>query len=131
MKISDELREWADVHCGEECEEYLGLLADRIDTEMVELPRDADGEVIHVGDEVYTPSGNTANVTSIRLHVMCSFNGGIPTTFFPTDLSHQNNDSFKRIAGDIEAAKEDVIIDHATLDEWADRIRKLAKEEGE
>lgn len=33
MKISDELREWADVHCGEECEEYLGLLADRIDAE--------------------------------------------------------------------------------------------------
>ena len=30
MSISDELREWADVHCGEECEEYLRKLADRI-----------------------------------------------------------------------------------------------------
>ena len=35
MKISDELREWADVHCDEECEEYLGLLADRMDCRRV------------------------------------------------------------------------------------------------
>ena len=38
--------EWtqADVHCGEEYVEYLGVLADRIDREMMELPRDQNGD---------------------------------------------------------------------------------------
>lgn len=75
MKISDELREWADVHCGEECEEYLGLLADRIDAEhqkairelnnladaSVLLPVDADGVPIHIGDVM-----DKGRVTCIR-----------------------------------------------------------------
>lgn len=45
MKISDELRKWcdeADVD-GNACDE-LRVLADRIDLEMMELPKDADGE---------------------------------------------------------------------------------------
>lgn len=67
MKISDELREWADVHCGEECEEYLGLLADRIDREMVELPKDMDLAPIHVGDTVYLEDGHMAKVVRIEL----------------------------------------------------------------
>ena len=142
MKISDELRVWSDICCNGECGEYFGLLADRIDNEMVELPRDADGVHIHVGDEVYTPSENVANVTSIRFHVMCSFHGGggVSTTFSPTDLTHARPDSFERIANDIETAEGwcdgegeygtgITSVKESTLREWAERIRKLAEKE--
>ena len=81
MKISDELREWADVHCGEECEEYLGLLADRIDAEMVELPLDMDGVPIHIGDTAYLYNGFKAKVKSIE------FNQGEQTVIFTVGLN--------------------------------------------
>ena len=132
MKISDELREWCDVHCDEECGEYLGLLADRIDREMVELPKDANGEVIHVWDTVYTPSGNMADVTSIRFHVMCLFHGGASTTFFPTDLTHSKPDSWERIADDLEKWLDEPSADWDDFKkarDLVDRIRKLAKED--
>ena len=53
-KISDELRKWCDESDvdGGACDE-LRVLADRIDAEMVELPKDADGAPIHVGDTVW------------------------------------------------------------------------------
>lgn len=135
MTISDEIRVWcdeADVD-GDACYE-LRELADRIDREMVELPKDADGDVIHVGDEVYTPSGNVANVTSIRFHVMCSFHGGggVSTTFSPTDLTHARPDSWERIAEELDVMVESAdFADDAQLADLADRIRKLAKKEDE
>lgn len=126
MSISDELRELCDIGA---CHDQLCALADRIDAEMVKLPNDADGVPINVGDEVYTPSGNTANVTRVCFHVMCSFNGGMPTSFSPYDLTHSNHDTLERIAEDIEACKSDVIIDNSSLSNWAKRIRKLAEKE--
>ena len=49
MSITDELREWINgntiIHVTE-----LRAIADRIDAEMVELPKDADGAPIRVGD---------------------------------------------------------------------------------
>lgn len=67
MKISDELRKWcdgADVD-GNACDE-LRVLADRIDREMMELPKDAEGEPIHIGDVLYS-SGNECRVVSITV----------------------------------------------------------------
>lgn len=55
MSISDELRELsskAGIYSNS-CRK-LRKLADRIDAEMVELPKDRDGVPIHVGDTVYT-----------------------------------------------------------------------------
>lgn len=57
MKISDELRKWCD---------ELRVLADRIDREMVELPKDAEGEPIRIGDVLYS-SGNECRVVSITV----------------------------------------------------------------
>ena len=141
MKISDELREWADVHCGEECVEYLGMLADRIDNETVELPRDKDGEPIHLGDTVYTDNGSKADVKSIEFNqdensVVFIVRG---RGFFPSSLAHTRPDSWERIAADIELAEKwcdkngeygtgITSVNESTLREWADRIRKLAKE---
>ena len=55
--ISDGIRKWCD---------DLRVLADRIDREMMELPKDADGEPIRVGDVLYS-SGNECRVVSITV----------------------------------------------------------------
>lgn len=49
MKISDELRNWCDMACGDKT---ISKLADRIDSEMVEQPKDRNGRILHIGDEV-------------------------------------------------------------------------------
>ena len=139
MRISDELRGWADVHCGEECEEYLGLLADRIDDEMVELPKDRGGVPIHIGDTVYLESGSKADVKSIEFtkdenSVVFTVRGKgfLPS---PQYLTHEQPDSLERIADELDkwrvAASEDCRIkamDEDTVHDLAERIRKLAKE---
>ena len=142
MKISDELREWADVHCGEECEEYLGLLADRIDRETVELPRDKDGEIIRIGEVMYDCFIDEdvhieGMVFKSELEILTNF-GRVK----PHWLTHTRPDSLERIADDIEATEEwcdreveygtgITSVSESTLREWAERIRKLAKKEVE
>lgn len=44
----------------------LRVLADRIDREMMELPNDAEGEPIRIGDVLYS-SGNECRVVSITV----------------------------------------------------------------
>ena len=134
MKISDELRGWADVHCGEECVEYLGMLADRIDNEMVELPKDADGVPIRVGDTIYTEDGGMDDVIGIyfmqyKVNIVCRLSDGGSIVCAPHELSHERPDSLERIADDIEKTKGTVFISESTLDGWVERIRKLAKKE--
>ena len=74
-KISDEIRNRFSIdHCGSgllvsnsECDRLLAL-AGRIDAEMVELPKDADGEPIHVGDTVYgCRSGMKMTISELRM----------------------------------------------------------------
>lgn len=141
MKISDEIREWCNfpqaysIPCDE-----LRELADRIDREMVELPRDADGEPIHVGDTVFFPS------SCLQMKVLSlSFDGQWHLTtnrahIHDTSLiAHNIHDSWQYIADELEAAVKwcDQNGDYgtgissvreSTLREWAERIRKLAKE---
>lgn len=134
MKISDAIRE----------------LADRIDAEMVELPRDADGEPIRIGDVLYS-SGNECRVVSVTVKadeacvgvhtdegvLLPSVNPKYLSRKTPEPLEPEPADSWERIAGDIEAAEGwcDQNGDYDTgiasiseqkLREWSDRIRKLA-----
>lgn len=136
MTISDEIRVWcdeADVD-GNACW-VLRDLADRIDREMVELPKDADGNPIHVGDTVYLESGSKADVKSIEFsHGEHSIvftvrgKGFLPS---PQYLSHERPDSLERIAEELDVMVESAdFADDAQLADLADRIRKLA-EEGE
>lgn len=142
MKISDELREWCDVHCGEECGEYLGVLADRIDNEMVELPKDADGIPICVGDTLHdSMNDEELQVEALRFdgqwEIRTELGYIMPSWFVPV-----RPDSLERIADDIEAAEDwcdregeygtgITSVKESTLREWAERIRKLAAKEGE
>lgn len=53
-RISDELRGFTDTYNLNALQVYeLNHIADRIDAEMMELPKDKDGEPIHVGDTIY------------------------------------------------------------------------------
>lgn len=140
MKISDEIREWCDVHCGEECGEYLGLLADRIDRELIELPRDADGVPIHVGDTVYLESGSKADVKSIEFsqgeHSIVFTVRGKGFLPSPKYLSHERPDSLNRIADELDEQAGSLTKDgyrwqEDAIHDFADRIRKLAEKEEE
>lgn len=69
--ISDELREWCDLSFSKDDFsrddfDKLRELADRIDREMVELPKDANGEPIRIGDVLYS-RGNECRVVSITV----------------------------------------------------------------
>lgn len=133
--ISDEIREfvqrsYADEHM--DPRELLAL-ADRVDAEMVELPRDADGVPIHVGDML---SGcDTVLVDVFTTVVELRFNGRweIDTTFGsitePRLFVHDSPDSLERIADELDDFKLGRSLED--LRSIAERIRKLAKERGE
>ena len=125
--------------------EDLVSIADRIGAQMVELPRDADGKPIHLGDTVYNHNGREREVTSLRLQgedcPMWMVSAGVDGYVSPRGLTHECPDSLKRIADEIEGAIKwcDVNGNHftgmssikdETLAEWADRIRRLAEREG-
>lgn len=109
MNISLNIREWCGIHCGDFVDKYdcreLRAIADRIDREMVELPKDADGELIHIGDVVYGNAGVAWTVASLRL-----FNSGwkvdvdeFPFFYKPGDLTHEKpepDDSWEKLEED-------------------------------
>lgn len=142
MKISDEIRELsgeAGIYsraCGK-----LRELADRIDNETVELPRDRDGVPIRVGDTVYLLDGKAYHVKELSIlsqtaYPTCEATDGKTYGFLPGGLSHERPDSLGRIAEDLKdwgeteqiAGCPDV---HDVIAYFANRIRKLAEREGE
>lgn len=139
--ISDELREWAShamVNKRADVRE-LSALADRIDAEMMELPRDRDGVPIHVGDVVVVwgcISGTKMVIHEIRLAdrwVISTDTGFIPKA---SAVTHVRPDSWERIADELDEQAGSLTKDGYTWQEdaihdFADRIRKLAKREGE
>lgn len=139
MKISDEIHKWC--ACNEDtfvenddCNE-LRALADRIDDEMVELPKDADGVPIHVGDTVYgCRSGMKMTISELRM----TTNGWFISTSrgYLTDaaVTHTRHDSLESIADELEELSESNRVNWTSdvsdrAAEFAHRIRKLAKKE--
>ena len=144
MKISDAIREWCDETDVDlnACTE-LRVLADRIDLEMVELPKDVDGVPIHVGDTVWgCASGMMMIVDELHMTykgwVVLDIKGFTPQG---SGVAHKRYDSLERIADELEEAEDwcdqnghydtgIVSIGAQTLHKWSDRIRKLAKKTG-
>lgn len=141
-KISDELRTyaewWSDSIYTKSLAKKLRALADRIDAEMVELPRGKDGKPIRVGETVYTANGKEFHVIGIdfdRLeHRIKALDDSHCTCIIAASLlAHERPDSLERIADEID---EMVDAAHSADDncerlaDLADRIRKLAKKEG-
>lgn len=143
--IADELRRIAGhdlVGCrsADEAAEAIYALADRIDREMVELPKDADGLPIHVGDTVYLDDGRKAKVARIQLsereHSIGLTVCGDFFALWPEDLTYTNPDSWERIADELEEWSEDNRVNgdgevFKRARQLSDRIRKLAKRKGE
>lgn len=115
----------------------LDTIADRIDREMVELPKSADGVPIHVGDVVYLDDGRKAEVTHIDLmwgtSCIACFASGKDHDCFPSGISHKPADSWERIADELDAWCDRVDVDGDACEkprDLAERIRKLAAKEG-
>lgn len=138
--ISRELREWAAAQCNSLA---LYALADRIDAEMVELPRDRDGAPIHVGDTVWNANKDAieCTVTSIELYEditkIFTSSRGINAIVGPRDLTHKPKDSLERIirgmSAEIESMESSITASDDALDalrDYMQRIKALAEKEG-
>lgn len=108
-EISREIRVFANTYYPighREAYDALFSLADRIDAEMVELPRDRDGVPIRVGDTVYLDDGSKAKVTRIDIAptescIVCRVHSGGVAGYMPSDISHKRSDSLERIADEL------------------------------
>lgn len=118
-------------------------LADRIDDEMVELPKDGEGKPIHPGDiEYLITNGDICEIYTIEInsggaYVTAMVSGGTDhadvVDLDPCKLTHTMPDSLERIASDIADFGIDTDIDNATLAflvKIQKRICDLAKESG-
>lgn len=137
--ISDELRDKS-YRCLDQhgpTAEWMRELANRIDAEMAELPKDADGMPIHVGDTVWgCISGMQMAVHELRLKDRWTIS--TDTGFIPkaSAVTHVSPDSFERIADELEEWSEDNRVNgddeiFSRAGEIADRIRRLAEREDE
>lgn len=146
-KISDEIRNWCEFEDGTECGGFvtkasfdkLLALADRIDSEMVELPRDANDEPIHPGDTVWgCISGIQMVIHELRLMDRWAISTDKGFSPKASAVTHVRPDSLDRIADELkryanDSYSEDEIdgMTASTLVDFAERIRKLAEREGE
>lgn len=137
--ITNEIRKWCDknnldanLYFGTGARIELNEIVNRIDREMVELPKDKDGVPIHVGDMVQSYDCPPMRVGSLE------FNGSwkIRTVkgMFQNShlLIHSEPDSLERIANEL-GGTGDWYNDNGgyvtpMLRDWSERIRKLAKE---
>jgi len=119
-------------NCIRNCDE-LRALADRIDSEMVELPKDADDVPIHVGDTVWGCRSHVKmTIAALRIEDsgLAVYVDGGTCRVDALDVSHNRPDSWERIAYDIETIVPiDDEGDERLRHELADRIRRLAKKE--
>lgn len=144
MKISDEIRN--DFFCnddvGDVAYRQLLCIADRIDREMVELPRGKDGKAIRIGDVVYGEDGRKWLVRGIH-YGETKHSGPVHQVHAvdeqrrwrglkPEWLMRERPDSWERIANDIKTFYDaHAFISRDTLHDFADRIRKLVEKKGE
>ena len=120
--------------------EWMRELANRIDAEMAELPRAADGP-IHLGDTVFTKDdpGTSWGVRYIELSrdrepSIGIESGGVNTYRPPSCLTHECPDSWSCIADELDEWSEDNRVNgdddvFRRAREIADRIRRLAERE--
>lgn len=135
MGISDELRETAgQLYQGSIRRRFIAL-ADRIDSEMAELPRGKDEKPIHVGETVYDEDGREYSVDHIVVYGLnneriFARGNGIDSSLEPSCFMHERPDSWERIAYDVETVCAIDDEDEKRLrKKLAERIRRLAERE--
>ena len=147
-KISDDLREFADAEVLNAIQiSDLKHMAKRIDAEMVELPKDADGRAVPLDTrELYDANGKKVNITSFVFK--CNVYGfwscwkalspdarGEDGMLYVDGLYLTPPDSLERIADELEELSESNRINGSgevfyRAGDLAARIRRLADKEG-
>ena len=109
MSITDELREYVGnfyLFRYKDVQEKLDAIADHIDGEMVELPKDADGVPIHVGDVL------TDGEYTFRVDELAAFGDG--------SWSIRNEDGNAWAACDVTHHHAPTVVD--VLREFAEKV---------
>lgn len=121
---------------GEDIAVISDVILDLCDTSnMIELPLDKDGEVIHVEDTVYNEAGDRLEVLGIehsycdRVYVNACYVGRQDKdVFFPNELTHKATTT---IPENIEAFNEAVKVTaqyvEASMTECVEAMKKLAE----
>ena len=109
----------------------ISRLVDLCDTSnMIELPLDKGGEVIHVGDTLYTLFGDKVVVKGIiyekgkdiyiRVHMVSR---DTFTMYLPSDLKRRHKNKFEQLADKIDA-----FIDECNSSRLKDQLGDIAEE---
>lgn len=140
-EIGDELRKVADERLIGVANTRVSDLDDRIDAEMVELPKDRDGRPIRVGDTVYDDNDREYKIDYVSLYRdnVCMVHGigaRLACELVPRKLAHERPDSLERIADELDELCDDAaaerrirVSDQDALHKFAERIRMLAERE--
>lgn len=101
---------------------------------MLELPLDKDGEVIHVGDMVYNEAGDCLEVLGIeysycdRVYVNAFYVGTQDKdVFFPNELTHKATTIEENIEEFNKAVKVTVQYVEASMNKCVEAMKKLAE----
>lgn len=118
--------------------DYTDRLIELCDTSnMVELPLDKDGEVIHIGDTVYDDDGAKITVYSIRFNesinnvVITCEGSDFVCTYAGDNLTRKNPVSVQSISKRMQGVLEDYLFSvdsdlHTELVSIADQLKELA-----
>lgn len=109
---------------------------------MVELPLDKDGKVIHIGDTVFDNDGEKITVYSIRFNesrnnvVITCEGSDFVCTYSADSLTHKNPLSVQSISKRMQGVLEDYLFSvdsdlHTELVSIADQLKELAGKDEE
>ena len=137
MSISDEIREWCDTSKDsiidfDEGNKLLDI-ADRIDTEMIELPKSADGQIWTGREVCFWTRAGYHNFGCVSLRDDKWYVEDVYGTYYEAEsVWYECPDSLECIADELDElvdAADSVDDTCEKLADLADRIRKLAKKE--
>lgn len=122
----------------EDVDELKKIILDLCDTSnMVELPLDKDGEVIHIGDTLFDNDGVEITVFSIRFNgsrnnvVITCEGSDFVCTYSADNLTRKNPVSVQSISKRMQGVLEDYLFSvdsnlHTELVSIADQLKELA-----
>lgn len=121
---------------GTDCKVVRNRLIELCDTSnMVELPLDKDGEVIHIGDTVFDNYDNEWRVNDIDFKsngvLIDVFLDGEWTKFIPSQLTHKQPATIQDLSERMQRVLEDYLFSvdsnlHTELVSIADQLKELA-----
>ena len=117
--------------------EISNIIVDLCDTSnMIELPRDKDGEVIHLGDTLYDDDGSKITVRSIRFNseyniVITCDGSDFVCTYLADRLTRKNPVSVQSLSKRMQNVLDEYCFSvnsdlHTELSNIADQLKELA-----